>query len=82
MVPPVSTLAEIEAATEQLSDPQKEQLLSFLTARLGERRRAPAESTEEGGYPRLSTDPDTGLPLLICRPGTVINPTAEQLGEF
>jgi hypothetical protein len=78
----VSTLAEIEAATDQLSEPQREQLLLFLTARLGQSRQVSAASTEEGVYPRLSTDPDTGLPLLICRPGTVINPTAEQLGEI
>jgi hypothetical protein len=78
----VSTLAEIEAATEQLSAPQKEQLLLFLTARLGQRRQIPTASKEDDVYPRLSTSPITGLPLIICRPGTVVNPTAEQLGEI
>ncbi|HEV7404543.1 MAG TPA: hypothetical protein VGO11_16500 [Chthoniobacteraceae bacterium] len=78
----MSTLAEIEAATEQLTEPQKEELVAFLSARLGQGRGAPAESAEGGGYPRLGTSPITGFPLIICTPGNVINPTAEQLGEI
>jgi hypothetical protein len=82
MLQPVSTLAEIEAATEQLSEPQQEELLAFLTARLDQRRRASSEQAGEDVYPRLGTDPDTGFPIIVCRPGTVVNPTAEQLGEI
>lgn len=82
MVPIVSTLAEIEAATEQLSEPQKEELLVFLTAPLGRKPSTADASAEGDSYPRLTTDPVTGWPLIICNSSNVINPTREQLSDF
>ena len=78
----MSTLAEIEAAAEQLPVPQKEELLAFLAARLGRQSDVIAPQFEGDSYPRLTTDPDTGLPLVLCHPDSVVNPTKEQLSDF
>jgi hypothetical protein len=55
----VSSLAEIEAAAEKLSVPQKEALVEFLTGLLQKERNARASSdlAEFSGVLRLGEDP-------------------------
>ena len=70
----MSTLAEIKAAADALPESQKQKLFEFLAAHLG--HQASPDSPARAGKRSLL------FPLVKGTPGSVINPTKEQLDDY